>query len=472
MVTPERALVSEIQCDDLWISTFQHPHPIQSLVSSLTPDEFELVIMLAVESVKTLRSSSATLKYKDALQNELAKQGSEFTKKKEELEKSIVSMERAHTSDQDKASADFQKRIRILEAQIEATTAANTSLRSQLEDINIASEQRYKSALTELTARHDKELNRTLESHKSERERSDKISHERNMQLEAQHKLAMDKLQSLYSEKEQRLQKEQERLHVSSEIGKQGEKEFEQLCAEYTKWGDLTNTSKQAQATDRSCIIRECSTLFEIKNYSYNIPEKEVTKFKRDLQSHRDSPLGVFISLKTNILGKCKRGFFEIEWTENSQMLVYVNCFYTHSAEDIFSILDQCVDIARTVYTHNNTALSDSQMTSQLQGRIDHVKEYVERQLKSMATLLLELKVNKKNLVDMVTKQHTAYICQIEESKQALKSMVRILLNAEEEFDVPAVESIALEEESETPVVQKKQRGRPKKIVSGVPSSS
>lgn len=452
----------------MWISTFQHQRSIQNLVSTLTPEEFELVLMLAVESVKTLRSSSATVQYKDALQTELSKQGSEFAKQKAELEKSIVSMERTHTSEQDKKAAEFQKRIRVLEAQVEATTAANTTLRSQIEDINSSSEQRYKSALSELTSRHDKEISRTLESHKSERERSDKSYQERNAQLEAQHKLAMDKLQTLYSEKEQRLQKEQERLHVSSEIGKQGEKEFEQLCAEYTKWGELKNTSKQAQATDRSCVIRECSTLFEIKNYSYNVPEKEVTKFKRDLQSHRDSPLGVFISLKTNILGKCKKGFFEIEWTENSQMLVYVNSFYTHSAEDIFSILDQCVDVARTVYTHNNTAVTDSQMTSQLQTRIDHVKEYVERQLKSMAALLLELKVNKKNLVEMVTKQHTSYICQIEESKQALKSMVRILLNAEEEPEV-LVEPIL---EAETPPAQKKPRGRPKKTPSVGPSSS
>jgi hypothetical protein len=152
-------------------------------------------------------------------------------------------------------------------------------------------------------------------------------------------------------------------------------------------------------------------------------------------------------------------------------MLVYINSFYTHSAEDIFSILDQCVDIARTVYTRNNTAVSDSQMTSQLQGRIDHVKEYVERQLKSMATLLLELKVNKKNLVEMVTKQHTSYICQIEESKQALKSMVQILLNAEEEPEVLA-EPIVVVAENETPAPQKKPRARPKKIPSAVPSSS
>lgn len=468
-----RAFVSEIQCDGMWMSTFQHPIPIQDLVSTLTPDEFHLILMLAVESVKALRSSTSTVQYKDAIQAELSKQGSEFAKQKQVLERSIESMERLHSSEQEKQTADFQKRIRTLEAHVEATNAANIALRSQIEGVHALTEQRYKTSLSELTARHEKELSRTLDSHKAERERSDKAHQERSTQLESHHKLSMDRLQTLYSEKEQRLQKEQERLHVSSEIGKQGEKEFEELSAQYTRWGELKNTSKQAQATDRSCVIRDCSTLFEIKNYSYNVPEKEVTKFKRDLQSHRDSPLGVFVSLKTNILGKCKRGFFEIEWTENSQMLVYVNSFYNHSAEDIFSILDQCVDIARTVYTYNNTALTDSEMTSQLQGRIDHAKEYVERQLKSMASLLLELKVNKKNLVEMVTKQHTSYICQIEESKQALKSMVRILLNTDEEPDVPLTEPAPVEGGGEeTPVAQKKPRGRPKKSASVAPSSS
>ena len=458
-----RAFVSEIQQDGRWISTFQHPRPIQDLVSTITSEEFHLTIMLAIESIKTLRTSTSTVQYKDAIQNELSKQESEFAKQKQTLEK-------LHSSDQDRISTGYQKRIRILEAQIEATAAANTSLRSQIEELASLAEQRHRSSLADITARHDKEIARTLESHKSERERSDKNYQDRNVQLESQHNLAMEKLQTLYSEKEQRLQKEQERLHVSSEIGKQGEKEFEELASQYTKWGELKNTSKQAQATDRSCLIRECSTLFEIKNYSYNVPEKEVSKFKRDLQSHRDSPLGVFLSLKTNILGKCKKGFIEIEWTENSQMLVYVNSFYNHSAEDIFAILDQCVDIARIVYTHNNVNTSDSELTAQLQGRLDHVKEYIERQLKSMTSLLLELKVNKKNLLEMVTKQHTSYTCQIEESKQALKSVVRILLNADDEPEIPDVEPIIVD--GEAPITQKKSRGRPKKSASAVPSSS
>jgi hypothetical protein len=471
MATQIKALISEIQCDGMWMTTFQHPLPLHDLISTLTPDDFHLVLTLAVESIKTLRTSTSTVQYKDALKAELTKQASEFEKKQHTLEQSLTTLERNHTSEIDKKSAEFQKKISVLEAQLESLNASNMTLRSQIDMITTTSEERFKKTLSEISARHDKELSRTLDSHKSERDRSEKAQQERIAQTEAQHKLAMDRLQTLYSEKEQRLQKEQERLHVSSEIGKQGEKEFEELSAQYTKWGELKNTSKQAHATDRSCVIRNCLTMFEIKNHGPDTSVKtdEVVKFKRDLNSHLDSPIGIFIALKAPITGKCKRDFIEIEWTEKSQMLVYIASFYTHPAKEVFSFLEMCIDIAKTVYTHNNMNSSESELTAQLQGRIDHVKGYVDRQLKSMTALLLELKVNKKNLIDMVTKQHTSYTCQIEESKHALLSMVRILMNAEEEAELPVSDPPVSEGEAVVPL--KKKVGRPKKIAA-VPSSS
>ena len=467
-----RALVSEIQCDGMWMTTFQHPLPLIDHVSTLTPEEFHVTLSLAVEALKTLRTSATTVQYKDALKVELTKQASEFDKQRSAFEKSIDNLERSTAADSEKKAAEFQKKIQILEAQVETMNASNMVLRSQIEQVHASAEQGYKLSLLEMNSRHEKELARILDSHKSECERSDKVQSERISQSEAQHASAMEKLQILYSEKERRLQKEHESLRGSSDIGKQGEKEFEELAATYTKWGELKNTSKQAQATDRSCVIRDCLTLFEIKNHGTDksVPTKDVVKFKRDLNSHLDSPIGILIALKAPIDGKCKKDFIEIEWTEKSQMLVYISSFCTHPAKEVFSFLDMCIDIAKTVYTHNNMSSSDSELTAQLQGRIDLVKGYVDRQLKSMTALLLDLRVNKKNLIDMVTKQHTSYTCQIEESKQALLSMVRILMNAEEESETPAVEPNLSEGDAAVP--QKKKVGRPKKIPAAAPSSS
>ena len=472
MAMQTRALVSEIQCDGMWMTTFQHPLPLIDHVSTLTPEEFHVTLSLAVEALKTLRTSATTVQYKDALKVELTKQASEFDKQRSAFEKSIDNLERSTAADSEKKAAEFQKKIQILEAQVETMNASNMVLRSQIEKVHASAEQGYKLSLLEMNSRHEKELARILDSHKSECERSDKVQNERISQAEAQHTSAMEKLQILYSEKEKRLQKEHESLRGSSDIGKQGEQEFEELAASYTKWGELKNTSKQAQATDRSCVIRDCFTLFEIKNHGSDksVPTKDVVKFKRDLNSHLDSPIGILIALKAPIDGKCKRDFIEIEWTEKSQMLVYIASFCTHPAKEVFSFLDMCIDIAKTVYTHNNMNSSESELTAQLQGRIDLVKGYVDRQLKSMAALLLELKVNKKNLIDMVTKQHTSYTCQIEESKQALLSMVRILMNAEEESETPAVEPTVSEGDAAVP--QKKKVGRPKKIPAAAPSSS
>ena len=92
-----------------------------------------------------------------------------------------------------------------------------------------------------------------------------------------------------------------------------------------------------------------------------------------------------------------------------------------------------------------------------------------------MLILILKLKMNKKTLLDTVTKQHTSYLCQVEESKHALLSMVRILLNSEAEpeaeaepIETPISAQASPVVESAIPVV-KKSRARPKKTA--LPSS-
>ena len=460
MDSHQTALLSQTMSGSMWNSTFQHPSALPDELLTLTPQEFELTLRLSVDSLKTLRSATASNKYEDTLRTELSKLSIRHEKEKSLIEKSLAEQERTHAIAMDRLRADSQKRIQTLEGEVAAAAAAYTTVSSKLGQFDALAEERYRKTLREqvesMESRHANELKRTLAAHTAELERSERT---------------LTHLQTLYSEKEDKLRKESEHLQISSEIGKQGEKEFEELCAQHTKWGTLTNTSKMPHATDRSCLIRECNTLFEVKNYSTPIPQKEVTKFISDVKAHSEFSLGIFISLKTEIPGKCKRGFVEVEWTEASQMLVYINSFYSHPTQDIFAILEQCVDIARTVYTRNNTQEDASDSTTHLQGRIDHVKEYIERQILSMTKFMSELKMNKKTLLDTVTKQHTSYLCQVEESKHALLSMVRILLNSEVEAE-PIETPISAQEspvvESAIPVV-KKSRARPKKTA--LPSS-
>ena len=453
----------------MWHSTFQHPSPLPAELLTLTPQEFELTLQLAADSIKTLHSSAAAVKYDDTLKAELLKLSTKHSKDKSVLEKTLADQERTHAAAMDRLRADSQKRIQSLEGEVAAAAAAYTTVSSKLghfDTLSLAVEERHRKTLREqaesIEARHENELKRTLAGHAAEIERIER---------------AASQLKTLYSEKEDKLRKESERLQISSEIGKQGEKEFEELCDQYTKWGPLTNTSKVAHATDRSCVIRNCQTFFEIKNYSTPIPQKEVAKFISDVKAHREFALAIFVSLKTDIPGKCKRGFIEIEWTESSQMLVYINSFYNHSLQDIFSIFEQCVDIARTVYTRNNTQADESESITQLQGRIDHVKECIELHILDMAKFMSQLKMDKKNAIDTATKQYNSYILQVEKSKHTLLSMVRILLHsdaepeaeaeAEAEQSPPAV--VVIPHTEETLPVIKKSRSRPKKTA--LPSS-
>ena len=78
----------------------------------------------------------------------------------------------------------------------------------------------------------------------------------------------------------------------SAAIGHQGEMEFTQLIASYTKW-EYEDTSKEAHGADLCVKIRECEARFEIKNHSKTVSKSEVAKFYRDMDQHLESPFGV-----------------------------------------------------------------------------------------------------------------------------------------------------------------------------------
>jgi hypothetical protein len=249
-----------------------------------------------------------------------------------------------------------------------------------------------------------------------------KISAERAKQFETQNKEikeAYDALKVTYSKD-----------LVSSQKGKQGEKEIDELVAEFTRWGPLINTSKLPHATDRSCKIKGCDTFFEVKNYADDVPSKEVAKFQRDMEEHADVPLGVFISLKTNIVGKKGGNFIQFEWTSHSQLLIYINSFYTHSAEDCLAFIDNCADIALSMYKLSDRP-EDSDVTLMLQTRINQAKLIAEKELKKTTELLTTLNLNKKTLIETITKHHTDSSQHIKHSLLSLKELIGFLAGTE-----------------------------------------
>ena len=122
-----------------------------------------------------------------------------------------------------------------------------------------------------------------------------------------------------------------------------------------------------------------------------------------------------------------------MNWTPKNQLLLYVNCFYTHSPGDVLTFIDMCADIAWMVFDTARNSPQESNGSLQLQTRIEQIKIFVEKEIKRSTEFLTTLVHDKKFLIEQITKQNTVYTYNIQQSKQALQGMLEIILGKYEE---------------------------------------
>lgn len=434
-----KAFVSETFSDGTWSSTYTHSKSVQQIVKNISPDEFCIILSLAANALHNMNQSANTMQYKEAIEKEVESYTKAITAQNQQLQEKLEASRKAALTDREIAieslESKYSKEISSLKAQIHALRASlsiaedgKQQIKDQFSEISEKSDQVYKASLAEILKQKDTQ-------YAGELSRIDAMNKERFSQTEAQHREAMATLKQVYAEQESKLKSQLEKTLVSSEIGKHGELEFEELAENYTRWGPLTNTSKIPHSGDLSGKIKGCSTLFEIKRYSTDVPTKEVDKFLRDMDEHPEVPLGIFISQKSNIIGKKSGNFIQVAWTARSQLLVYVNNFNTHSPQDIFTFLDICAEIALSMFKISNERPHESDLSISLQMRVDQAKSIVECEVKRMAEFINTINLQKKSLVETITKHHTENSLYMNQSKLSLKTMLDILLGKSEEVE-------------------------------------
>ena len=90
----------------------------------------------------------------------------------------------------------------------------------------------------------------------------------------------------------------------------------------------LIDTAKNGvgHAGDFLMQLEDNHVLWEVKNYDKPVPKQEVDKFHRDVLENKEVRVGVMVSRYTDIVGKTKGGFRDMEFLEG-KMLIYVNRF-------------------------------------------------------------------------------------------------------------------------------------------------
>ena len=392
------SLISQTKENGYYITTWKHSKPFNELLTC-SANEFETVLELASEALKSLRQSASSLEFQDIL-----------TKKINELEQKKLS------------------ELQYLKNQYEQTKLYETSkLQKEIKDLQINLEQSIKSYqvlnqnfLTLQTSNQenfDKSLNNVLVQQKQS--------------FETQHA----KVEALYKEQIYKLQDSLDQYtkhainqNVSSNKGKLGEQSFDVMVENFTTWS-IEDTSKTPQSCDRFGDIRGCKTLFEIKNYSYNIPRKEVDKFKRDLEIHKDCPLGIFISLNTNIVGG-SQDFFFTEFTSSNQLLIYIQQFNNYDPCILFSILDSLIDIAKLLHSKCDILESDTN----LQSKVDSIKPILQNEINAISNMMKDLQNNTKFLIDTLQKNSSSMKHNLEKLQFTFKTILQTLF--EESMDI------------------------------------
>ena len=434
------AFISETYSDGFFISKFRHTKSVKDIVEVISQEDFELLLGMAANALTTMKDSVKSIEYKEALEKEIDKHRIISEGEKTVLKESAGSALKDVESRAVKEADGLRRQIEELRGALLASEAGQQKMKEQMGAISEKAEAAFKNSLAELgsqrESQYQKELARLQENHRQTIERMREDTRESIARSDAQARETLSGMKATYAELETKLRAAHEKTFVAVEKGKQGEKEFEELCAQHTTWGPLINTSKEEAATDRRCVIRGCSTMFEVKNYQNTIPTAEINKFLRDMKEHSEAPLGIFVSLHTGI-SKKPGNYIQTEWTDNSQLLVYISSFYTHSIPDTLDFIDSCATIAMAVYRAAKKS-QDSDGVGLL-SRIELAKISVTKELERVTECIDSLTRNKKEMVTLVEKQFVDSRLQMSLMKTGLGEMLGILLGKHEEEAVEVV---------------------------------
>lgn len=428
------AFISETYTGGVFISKFRHTNSVKTIAENISQEEFELLLGMSANALNSMKDSVKSIEYKEALEKEIEKHMVASEAEKTVLKDVAGAAMRDLEYRASKEAEGLRRQIDELRGLLLASEAGQTKLKEQMGVFSEKAEAAFKNSLAEVVelrdSQYQKELARLQENHSQTIERMREDTRESIGRSDSQARETLAGVKATYAELEAKLRAAHEKSFVSVEKGKQGEKEFEELCTQHTSWGPLINTSKEDSATDRRCVIRDCSTMFEVKKYKNTIPTAELNKFRRDMKGHTESPLGIFISLHTEISNK--RGkYIDTEWTDNSQLLVYISSFYAHSIPDTLDFIDSCATIAMAVYRAAKKS-QDSDGVGLL-SRIEMAKLSVSKELERVTECIDSLTRNKKDMVTLIEKQFVDSRLQLSLMKTGLTEMLQVLLGKHEE---------------------------------------
>ena len=403
----EKAYISQIPSDGYNLVTFAVPfkHPLPEPLKKCTPEQFGEIILISHKLWNIVQTTSDTNSY-SAYEKELAE---EISRVKKDYERRLA------TNQEERAALE-----RTLAEQSEATRVLKQNIQASIQDC-------INTSIVHTKESHHREIERVQQFYKDSIERMERLQEGERGRLLVQLKDTQEQLKEIQTSV---------KVSQASVIkGSTGEATFSDLVKQHTSWTNIEDTSKTAQSADMRGIIGKVETLFEVKNYSNDIPSKEVVKFIRDMEVHSNIPYGVFISMNTDITGK--KSQVSIQWSSHGQLCIFISKFLETDVSYTLEMVEQCSVIASRVYSLQHR--SDVEELENYKEKLMQVKLIITRQLIEMNEMITVMGHDKKLLIDNITKQHTMYKTTLEKMKVGCNQIIELILGtaAEEPMSAP-----------------------------------
>lgn len=351
----------------------------------------------------------------------------------------VTEMERLTREQIEEIRRDYEQQIKVLQKANKSVEADALTLKSELE----ATLQKELKLQQKRIAELESDLQRASRGESSIRDQckmeSDRLIKALEDNTEKFIKVKEDSLalrELRLTEKEQELNVKSQRINKSVSRGQDGENFFMNITKDKMNW-DLKKAP--THSCDYSSTILGIPTLFEVKNYTTVIPQKELTKFISDMKAHPEALVGVFISLNTSIAGKSSSVPISIDWIHGTQCAIYVQSCLELDVDHVLSVIEQIIRITGIF----NTALTSHESESDepmFQQRIEQAKGYLERMVSRLTKLITKIGVDKKQYMALIDTNYQHSISELKYQITDLNTSIQILLGTPEVISEPTSE--------------------------------
>lgn len=246
--------------------------------------------------------------------------------------------------------------------------------------------------------------------------------------------------------KEDELTVKLQRQASSSFRGQDGEQYFSQTAKEKMNW-DLTHTGKVAHSGDYASTIHTNQVLFELKNYTTTVPQKEVRKFHNDMKDNPNFVVGVFISLNTDIQSHpWSNSPIAIDWVNGSQCAIYIQSCLELDIDHTLYTIDQIIRIAGEFHK-KSLVKDDESKAADYEQRAERAKRLLDNGILSMSSLIRKIRLDHKKYLDLLEGNTNHTILELKGQTEILKTTIQTLLS--DYVDTPVQEDEVVEQ---TPV--------------------